>query len=383
MFRKITSLRNLFRAYNFARLGKRDRSAVSRFDFSADVNLLRLKKLLLSGQYAPGRYRLFTVYEPKRRQISAPPFVDRIVHHALCRVIDPIFDKTFIEDSYACRKHKGAHQAVKRIQKFLRRPKTGYCLKCDISQYFAHVDHQILFDLIKKRVSDRQTLDLLQKIIDSYPVGIPIGNLTSQLFANIYLNELDRFVKQTLRCRFYLRYVDDFLVLGETKDELKKVLSQITVFLHNRLKLTLHPRKVRLFPARLGADFVGYVVFPGHIRLRSKNVRRFKKRLKKLLRQKEEGKISQEHFVSSVSSWVGHARHADSFRLRQKLFASPSLRAFSPVPSSSPKQTQTGHGRKTLEDTPPAGVREKPASPRPAVPKVSPDQLSLFADWHG
>ena len=280
---------------------------------------------------APGVTGFFYVYDPKHRLISAPPFVDRIVHHAIVNVIDPVFDKSFIEDSYACRKGKGAHKAVKRLQIFLRKTKTNYALKCDISKYFAHIDHDILFALIRKKVTDRRLLVLLRHIIDSYPEGIPIGNLTSQLFANIYLDPLDRYIKQDLRRRYYLRYVDDFLILGESKDDLKKVLDQITVFLSEHLKLELHPKKVRIFPTWLGVDFVGYVVFPDHICLRSKNVRRFRKKLKKLTVQLERGNIDQEYFESSINSWIGHASHADSFRLRQKLFASASLRAFSPI----------------------------------------------------
>ena len=172
---------------------------------------------------------------------------------------------------------------------FLRKTKTNYALKCDISKYFAHIDHDILFDLLKKKISDPPTLELLKKIIDSYPEGIPIGNLTSQLFANIYLDPLDRYIKQSLRRRYYLRYVDDFLILGDSKEDLKEVLVYITIFLQRFLKLELHPRKVRLFPTRLGVDFVGYVVFPNHIRLRSKMSENSEK-IEKLVIQLETGK---------------------------------------------------------------------------------------------
>lgn len=362
-------------------MGKRQRRVIARFDFAADHNLLELKKRLLSGKYSPGRHRLFYVYDPKHRLISAPPFADRIVHHAVCQMIDPIFDKSFIEDSYACRKNKGAHKAIKRLQNFLRKTKTDYALKCDISKYFAHIDHGILFDLLKKKISDPPTLELLKKIIDSYPEGIPIGNLTSQLFANIYLDPLDRYIKQDLRRRYYLRYVDDFLILGESKDDLRQVLKNITEFLKNNLKLELHPKKVRIFPTRLGVDFVGYVVFPDHIRLRSKNVRKFRKRLKKLTFQLERGKIDREYFESSIHSWIGHASHADSFRLRQKLFASANLQAFFPIPSPAPGKTQTAGEIKTSAHTPPAAAPAKSADPRPIGSKTSAVQPCLFPDW--
>lgn len=383
MFEEIADLKNLLRAYNAARIGKRGRRVIARFDFQADINLLALKEQLLSGKYAPGRHRAFYVYDPKYRLISAPPFVDRIVHHALVRIIEPIFDKSFICDSYACRKNKGTHKAVKRLQMFLRKTKTNYALKCDISQYFAHIDHKILLELIKKKIADRRTLTLLRQIINSYPEGIPIGNLTSQLFANIYLDPLDRYIKQDLQRKYYLRYVDDFLILGESKDDLKKVLGQLTIFLQEHLKLELHPRKVRLFPTRQGVDFVGYVAFSDHIRVRSKNVRRFRKRLKKLTVQRKRGKITREYFESSINSWIGHASHADSFRLRQKLFASASLQAFFPIPSPALGKTQTARGTKILKNEPPATVRAGHAGLRPAGSKTSPAQLCLFPDWPG
>jgi len=192
---------------------------------------LNLKNYLTSNCYRPGKYRHFWVYDPKKRRISAPVFVDRVVHHALCQVIEPIFDRSFIYDSYACRRNKGNHQAMKRLQTFLRKPGAAYALKCDISKYFASINQQILLQLIKKKIADPKVLALLQIIIFSYrnPVqqdpheiassassisrGIPIGNLTSQLFANIYLNELDYYVKQILRRKYYLRYVDDFIIL--------------------------------------------------------------------------------------------------------------------------------------------------------------------------
>jgi len=381
IFDRIITLQNLFRAYDLSRVGKRGRVAVSRFDFQAEINLIKIKKHLLCGTYQPGCHRQFWVYDPKYRLISAPPFVDRIVHHAVCRIIEPIFDKSFIEDSYACRKNKGAHKTIKRLQMFLRKTRTDYALKCDISKYFAHIDHDILFGLIQKKVTDHRLLTLLRQIIDSYPVGIPIGNLTSQLFANIYLDPLDRYVKQVLRRKFYLRYVDDFLILGESKEDLKEVLANITVFLSEQLKLELHPRKVRLFPTRQGVDFVGYVVFPDHIRLRSKNVRRFRKKLKKLEFLLKTDKINRQYFESSINSWIGHAGHADSFRLRQSLFASPTLRAFSPAPSSLLPQTQTGRGIKTSANTPPAVKPAKPAGQRPKPAKVPGEQLDLFEDW--
>jgi len=404
LFSKITNFANLVSAYNQARVGKRNRASVSRFDYLADLSLLNLKNYLTSNSYRPGKYRHFWVYDPKKRRISAPEFVDRIVHHALCQVIEPIFDRGFIYDSYACRRGKGNHQAMKRLQTFLRSPvllisseaknkvlspeATGsYALKGDISKYFASINQQILFQLIKKKIANPKVLALLQIIISSYrnpvqqdpnnPKGIPIGNLTSQLFANIYLNEFDHYVKQTLRRKYYLRYVDDFIILGESKNDLKRVYRAITQFLKNRLCLELHPKKVRIFPTCLGVDFVGYVVFPDHIRLRSKNVRRFKKRFKKLLQKQKEGQISPEELFNRTQSWVAHAKHADTFRLRQKLFSS-TLPAFSPIHQLSLGNIHTACETKTAKDRLPAKAPVKPQFRHQAGPKSSSVQLGLF-----
>ena len=387
LFPKITNFANLFNAYNQARAGKRNRTSVSRFDYLADLNLLNLKSHLIKNSYRPGKYRHFWAYDPKLRQISAPAFVDRIVHHALCQIIEPIFDHSFIYDSYACRHGKGNHQAMKRLQAFLRKPGITYALKCDISKYFASINQQILLQLIKKKIADPKVLALLQTIISSYqnpvqqdpnnPKGIPIGNLTSQLFANIYLNELDRYVKQTLRQKYYLRYVDDFIILGKNKNDLKKVYRAIRQFLKERLKLELHPKKVRIFPTRLGVDFVGYVVFPDHIRLRSKNVRRFRKKFKRLLQKQKEGQISSEELFNRTQSWVAHTKHADTFLLRQKLFSS-TLPAFSPIHQPSLTNIHTACETKTSKDRLPAKVSVKPEVRHQAEPKSSPVQLGFF-----
>jgi RNA-directed DNA polymerase len=387
LFSKITNFANLVSAYNQARVGKRNRASVSRFDYLADLNLLNLKSYLTSNSYRPGKYRHFWICDPKKRQISAPVFVDRIVHHALYQVIEPIFDHGFIYDSYACRRGKGNHQAMKRLQTFLRRPGTACALKGDISKYFASINQQILFQLIKKKIADPKVLALLQIIIFSYqnpvrqdpnnPKGIPIGNLTSQLFANIYLNELDHYVKQILKRKYYLRYVDDFIILGESKNDLKRVYQAITQFLKDRLGLELHPKKVRIFPTRLGVDFVGYVVFPDHIRLRSKNVRRFRKRFKKLLQKQKEGQISPEELFNRTQSWVAHAKHADTFRLRQKLFSS-TLPAFSPIHQLSLGNIHTACETKTAKDRLPAKAPAKPQFRHQAGPKSSSVQLDLF-----
>jgi len=288
LFEKICSFENLHLAYLKARTCKRYRSYILEFSFYLEENLLKLQEELQNQTYQHGRYREFIIHDSKKRHIKAAPFRDRVVHHALCNIIEPIFDKGFIYDSYACRKGKGTHRGVKRLQKFLKNELNKYCLKCDISKYFESIDHQILLSIIQKKISDKKTIWLIREILESTceepGKGIPIGNLTSQLFANIYLNELDQFVKHRLRVRYYLRYMDDFLILGKEKSYLWGILREIQKFLNNNLSLKLHPKKVQILPVRKGIDFLGYRVFKDYRLLRKSTVKRFIKRTKVYLK---------------------------------------------------------------------------------------------------
>jgi retron-type reverse transcriptase len=257
------------------------------------------------------------------------------VHHALSNIIEPIFDRTFIYDSYACRKGKGTHKAVERFTQFCR--KYSYVLKCDIMKYFPSIDHEILYGLIAKKIRCPKTLWLIKKIIDASgeqePVityfegdetpltrrkGLPIGNLTSQFFGNIYLDGFDHFVKETLQCKAYIRYVDDFVVLADDKQWLHKVKDQMAEYLV-QLRLKLHPRKCIVFPIKDGTDFLGYRIFPTHRLLRNSNVKRTKRRLKKLQVAYSSGEIPLEKARASIHSWIAHASWADTYHLRRKL----------------------------------------------------------------
>lgn len=378
LFTQVTQFSNLVRAWKLASRGKRDRLPVARFSAEMDTRLLDLKHALETNTWRPGLHRQFFVYDPKFRSIAAPPFADRVVHHAICHVIEPLFERRFIFDSYACRVDKGAHLGIRRLQKFLRKKNTAYALKCDISKFFASINHDILRQIIRQTIHDPKLLEVLDRIIAGYSPGIPIGNLTSQLFANVYLDQLDHFIKEDLRIKYYLRYMDDFVILGENKAELTKILATIRTFLTDTLKLTLHPCKVRLFPTRLGVDFVGYVAFPDHILLRPKNVRHFAKKLRRQQKSLALGKITQKDFEESVRSWIAHAKHADTFGLRRKLFASANLPAFSPVPSSTVPSGQTARGKKTSIHRPPAPLPARPREPHPPASTLPTVQLSLF-----
>lgn len=383
LYSQVTQFANLVRAWKLVSRGKRNRLPVARFAAEMDKRLVEIKQALETGTWQPGVHRQFFVYDPKFRSIAAPPFADRVVHHAICNIIEPMFEHRFIFDSYACRVDKGAHLAIHRLQKFLRKKRAVYALKCDISKFFASINHVVLRRIIRQTVHDPKLLEILDRIIAGYSPGIPIGNLTSQLFANVYLDRLDHFIKEELRIKYYLRYMDDFVILGENKAGLTKTLAAVRTFLTDTLKLTLHPRKVQLFPTYLGVDFVGYVVFPDHVLLRPKNVRHFAKKLRKQQKNLALGKITPKEFEESVRSWIAHAGHADTFGLRRKLFASANLPAFSPVPSLTPPNGQTDRGKGISTHTPPAPLPSRLPVPHPPASAPPTGQLSLFGYWPG
>ena len=336
LFDKICSFENLHLAYLKARKCKRYRSEILKFSYNLEENLLRLQQELLTQTYHHGSYKEFVVCDSKKRKIKAAPFKDRVVHHALCNIIEPIFDREFIYDTYACRENKGTHRAIKRLEKFIKSvnstlreremnlpaPKI-YCLQCDVSKYFDSIDHQILFSLLRKKIADPKALWLIKIIVESSNKepgkGIPIGNLTSQLFANVYLNELDQFVKHQLRIKYYIRYMDDFLILHFNKKELHKIKNQIQMFLRDKLKLELHPKKADIFPVDRSVDFLGYRIFRNHRLLRKSTVKRFIKRVKIYRKRMENTLMTEEKFNQSLDSWLAYARFGNSWRLRQNL----------------------------------------------------------------
>ena len=328
LFNEICSFQNLHLAYLKARKCKRYRNEILKFSYNLEANLSDLQKKLSNQTYQHGSYREFTVCDLKKRNIKAPSFRDRVIHHALCNVIEPIFDKGFIYSSFACREEKGTHKAIKRLEKFIKSAESKslskiYCLKCDISKYFESIGHKILFSLVQRKIGDKKVLWLIKEILNSsykkMDIGIPIGNLTSQLFANIYLNELDQFVKHGLRIKYYLRYMDDFLVLDYDKREIRRIKEKIREFLQDKLKLELHPKKANLFPASKGIDFLGYRIFGSHSLLRKDTVKRFIKRTKTYQKKLNKGLLSQEKFNNSLQSWLAYAQFANSWRLRKNL----------------------------------------------------------------
>lgn len=311
--------------------GKRSNQKATASNYYFMTELLAIQRELITGTYMPLPYRKRLITEPKVRHIEAPAFRDRIVHHALHSVLSPFYERHFIYDSYACRPEKGIHRAMARVQHFLRALPSAYVCKIDISKYYASINHDKLQELIGRRIDDPKLLQLLNIIIDSshsgaeydhlFPPeshfhtkgerGIPIGNLTSQLFANIYLHEADMYAKQTLKIRHYIRYMDDILLFSLSKTELRDWQMKLTAFLYENLYLTVNPRKVRVYPARLGVDFVGYVLYSDSKRVRASSVRRFRRRFNKKLHALLEGKTSIQSIDATFQAWSAHVMHGN------------------------------------------------------------------------
>jgi retron-type reverse transcriptase len=315
---------------------------VAEFSLNLESELLSLQEALTDLTYRPGRYRLFTIYERKKRQIAAAPFRDRVVHHAIMNIIEPPIDRRFIFDSYACRQGKGVHAAVNRYQQWSKH--YPYVLKMDIEQYFPSIDHDVLKAKLRHYLKDRYILALLDKIIDTAPAatgrmdccyfpgddlltpterttGLPIGNLTSQFFANLYLDTVDHFIKEQLHVRAYLRYVDDLVILGRDK----VLLHEIREAIRERLakdRLRLHPRKAHIYHTARGIDLFGYQVFPHKRKLRNDNGHDFHRRLRQMALRYHEGSLDWEEIHPRVRSWIGHAIHGETEGLRKTLFVS-------------------------------------------------------------
>ncbi|MDD3808226.1 MAG: reverse transcriptase/maturase family protein [Candidatus Pacebacteria bacterium] len=288
MYSKICDIENIYDAYIKARRNKRYKEEILRYSYNIENNLENIKHDLEAKTYKHGKYYEFVVNDSKKRVIKAAPFKDRIIHHAVCNIIEPIFDKKFIYDSYACRKDKGLHKAIKRFKKFLRIIKTKnnlenydniYCLKCDIVKYFKSVDKVVLIELIERNIFNKEVLNLIKIILDSNKIGLPIGNLTSQLFANIYLHELDFYIKNVLKCKYYIRYMDDFVILGLNKKDLWIKYEKIKFFVLSKLKLKIDDQKTKLIPLKKGVDFLGFTILSNKIKLRKSTIKRFKKKI--------------------------------------------------------------------------------------------------------
>lgn len=344
IYEKIYDFENLHVAWEMARKGKRYRHDVLAFNRNYEERLIDIQNHLIYESYEVGKYHTFYVHEPKKRLIMSLPFRDRVVQWAVYRQLFPIFNKAFIEDSYACRRGKGTHKAANRLQYWLRqidrKPKRYYYLKMDVSKYFYRIDHEILLNILKRKIKDKRTINLLEKIITcgntnfGLPLGknpdevadeerldnagMPIGNLTSQMFANIYLNELDQYVKHKLKIHYYIRYMDDFIILHHDKKYLAEVRDLIQTFLEDELKLNLN-KKTTIRPCAMGIDFVGFHMWATHRRLKKKTALRIKRHVKKLIHRVAAGEESEDHMMRAIASYKGILSHCNSYALRQGL----------------------------------------------------------------
>ncbi len=339
----LVSWENLLTAYHRCRRRKRYNAAAAAFDFDHESALLAIQRELCEGTYRPGAYRHFHITDPKPRKISAAPFRDRVVHHALVQILEPIFERSFVYDSYACRVGKGTHRAIRRARGYLR--SHAYVLETDIVRFFPSVDHAVLMTAVARRIADARVLDLIRVILASggeehsekaevgffpgddlfamaRPRGLPIGNLTSQFFANVLLDRIDHFIKETLRVPGYVRYADDFVLFGNDKKDLWHWHDAMAHELAE-LRLRLHPHKTHVRPSAKGVTFLGWQISADGMRLSQQSVRRFSRRLRRLAWQRKRGEISVEEVRSSVRAWLAHAAHGNSLGIARRLLRKP------------------------------------------------------------
>lgn len=317
VYNNIISAENLLIAWQEFLRGKRKRKDVFEFSLYLLDNILLLRKELVEKTYIHGSYDAFRINDPKPRDIHKANVRDRLLHHAVYRILYPYFDRKFIFDSYSCRINKGTHRAINRLRTFGRKvsknnTRIAWVLKCDIKKFFASIDHKILVNILKKHIDDEDTIWLLKEIIDSFHttkigVGLPLGNLTSQLLINIYMNELDQYVKRDLKVKYYVRYADDFVILHDDRSYLVNLIPQMSQFLENNFRLSLHPDKVFIKPLGSGVDFLGWVHFSHHRVLRTATKKRMFRKLK------------ENHKQETIASYLGLLKHGNTHKLIQKI----------------------------------------------------------------
>lgn len=298
--------------------GKIKRKDVAEFSLRLMDNILELHQDLVNRRYRHGQYKAFKINDPKPRDIHKADVRDRLLHHAIYRILYSYFDRKFIYDSYSCRIDKGTHRAINRFRDFVRKvsrnnTRTAWVLKCDIKKFFANIDHKILMNILKAYTGDGAAIWLLKQVVESFNTegrvgtGLPLGNLTSQLLINIYMNEFDQFVKRELKIKYYLRYADDFLILHENREYLSDLILKLADFLETRLKLSLHPKKVFIKTLSSGVDFLGWINFPHHRVLRTATKHRML------------GKLKQNNSTETLVSYLGLLKHGNTYKLANRM----------------------------------------------------------------
>lgn len=327
------SLENLFSAWDKFKSNKQEKPDVQHFEWQLEENIFQLHRDLKSRSYKHGAYSSFYIRDPKQRHIHKAIVRDRILHHAVFTVFNPIFESTFISNSFSCRIGKGTHKGIDILDKILRQVSSNgfepcFALKCDIRRFFETVDHSVLLSIVRKRIKDNDAIWLLEEIIKSFSSqhstlfsqkGLPIGNLTSQLFANVYLNEFDQFIKHKLRIKHYIRYTDDFVIVAGDKLYLENLIKSIRFFLSDKLVLELHPKKITIRKFYQGIDFLGYIVLSYYRRLRTKTRHRIFRKLRKRIDEYKDNTISRQTLDQSLQSYLGVLSHANAYNFANEL----------------------------------------------------------------
>lgn len=333
VFDQIASSENLFAAWDAFKSNKRNRRDVQAFELRLEENIFQLHRDLRAKKYTHGPYNGFYVHDPKVRHIHKAIVRDRVLHHAIFTILNQIFEPTFISNSFSCRINKGTHKGVLAVEKMVRKVSRNYSrrcfvLKCDVKKFFDSVNHEVLLKILKRKIVDSDAMWLLTKIIESYTInqsnllnrkGLPIGNLTSQLFANVYMNEFDQFVKHKLKVHYYARYTDDFVILADNKKYLNDLLPKISAFLNKELRLELHPKKVSIRKHQQGIDFLGYIALPYYRLLRAKTKRRIFRKLKERISQYKGSDINEQTLTQSLQSYLGTLSHANCYNLSRNI----------------------------------------------------------------
>ncbi|PIN76586.1 hypothetical protein COV17_01915 [Candidatus Woesearchaeota archaeon CG10_big_fil_rev_8_21_14_0_10_36_11] len=328
LWQELCSVQNLELAYKKARKHKTLRPCVLEFEEKLVENLDMLRTELLFHSYKPRPLKTFILRDPKTRKISKSDFRDRVIHHALCNIIEPFFERMFIYDSYANRKRKGTLKAIQRFEHFRKKLSQNntflvFILKSDIRHYFDEVDHAVLLKIIRKRINDPKVLWLIRRVLSNYSTsegkGMPLGNLTSQFFANVYLNKLDQFVKHRIKTKNYVRYVDDFVILHNSEQQLTEWKKKIADFLREELLLDLHPEKTKIIQAIHGVDFLGLKIFPFHKIMKKRNVCSFKRKLRLICEEFDNGEIMYDKVYDFLEGWIAYAKNADTYNLRRNV----------------------------------------------------------------
>lgn len=317
LFDKIVTLDNLYLADKRARRQKQHRPEIIEFDKSREKLLLDLQKKLINGEYRTSEYYIFKIYEPKEREIfKLPYYPDRIVHHAIMNIMEPIWVSSFVKGTYSCIKNRGIHKALKDVKHALKdEANTQYCLKLDVRKFYPSIDHAILKQLIRKKIKDKRLLSLLDEIIESAQ-GVPIGNYLSQFFANLYLTYLDHWIKEQKKVRYYFRYADDIVILGRDKQELRDLFYNIQDYLNNKLKLNFKDNWQIFKVDSRGIDFVGYRIFHTHTFLRKSIKKKFCKKINKLNKKQN---IDKDTYKQKICSYIGWIKYCNGRNLLNKM----------------------------------------------------------------